>query len=328
MARVLHISGPPEAVLTQAKALVDALDSAQRPQVTLRVANRLFAEKSYRLESAYVARMSALGAPTEPVDFVRAPDAARAHINSWVARQTADRIKDLLPPGSISGETRLALVNAIYLLAEWAEPFRQEATRPRPFYAPGKPPRDVPTMRNVEHFKYGEAPGVKLLEMPYVGGDIAMTFVLPAEREGLGAIEQKLDAAQLAAWVAAMQMERVSVLLPKFTVDPPQPLKLSDELVRLGMPLAFDRGRADFTGIAAPPDPADRLVISEVFHKAFVRVDEKGTEAAAASATVMMRAGSAPMQPREFVADHPFLFFIRDTRSGLLLFMGRVVDPA
>jgi serpin B len=310
-------------------ALVDALGTAQRPQVTLRVANRLFAEKSYALEAPYVARMSALGAPTEPVDFRRAPGAARVHINSWVAQQTADRIKDLLPAGAINDQTRLALVNAIYLLADWAEPFRKEATRPRPFHAPGKAPREVPTMGQVAHFKYGEAPGVQLLEMPYVGGDIAMTFVLPTEREGLGAIEGRLDAAQLAAWVGAMKGERVSVALPKFTVDPSQPLKLSDELTRLGMPLAFDTGRADFTGIAAPPDPADRLVISEVFHKAFVKVDEKGTEAAAATAVVMMRAGSAAMQPpKQFVADHPFLFFIRDTRSGLVLFMGRVVDPA
>ena len=112
--------------------------------------------------------------------------------------------------------------------------------------------------------------------------------------------------------------------------DPPAPLALGRELSRLGMPLAFDRSRADFTGIAAPANPADRLVISEVFHKAFVSVDEKGTEAAAATAVVMMRAGSAMQAepPKEFVADHPFLFLIRDVRSGLVLFLGRVIDPA
>jgi serpin B len=170
---------------------------------------------------------------------------------------------------------------------------------------------------------------VQLLEKPYVGGDLAMVFVLPRERDGLSALEGKLDAAQLEAWVKAMDVQRVSVALPKFKVDPAQPLRLSEELTRLGMPLAFQRRRADFTGIADPPDPDDRLFIKEVFHKAFVRVDEKGTEAAAATASVMARAGGAPAMPvKEFRADHPFLFLIRDTRSGLVLFLGRVVDPS
>ena len=128
---------------------------------------------------------------------------------------------------------------------------------------------------------------------------------------------------------SALKPERVGVSLPKFTIDPPQAIALSDVLKGLGMVNAFARKLADFTGMAAPPDPADRLVISQVFHKAFVKVDEKGTEAAAATAILMERAGGPPpARPKEFTADHPFLFVIRDVRSGLILFLGRLVDPA
>ena len=185
-------------------------------------------------------------------------------------------------------------------------------------------------MHVVETMGYAEAPGLKVLDMPYAGGALRMTILLPDERGGLPALEERIDAAGLASWAAAARAQRVSVALPKFKIDPSQPIRLKDELTKLGMPLAFDRRRADFTGIAAPPHPDDRLLISEVFHKAFVSVDEKGTEAAAATAVMMMRATGMmqPQEPRPFVADHPFLFLIRDTRTGLVLFLGRVVDPA
>jgi serpin B len=328
MSRVLHLDGTPDTVLPQAAALLKSLDEA-RSKNTLRVANRLFAEKSYTFDGAYLARMAAFGAPTENVDFVRAAEAARGHINAWVAQQTADRIRDLLPSGSVTRDTRLALVNAVYLLASWAHPFQEAATRPEAFHVGGGAPRDVPTMHLTENYAYAELPGLKVLNMPYEGGQLAMTILLPSERNGLAALEQRIDAGQLATWISALKPERVAVSLPRFRVDPAQPLALSEELSRLGMPLAFDRRRADFTGIAAPPRAEDRLVVSEVFHKAFVNVDEKGTEAAAATAVVMMRAaGMRPQEPKAFVADHPFLFLIRDTKSGLVLFLGRVVDPA
>ena len=328
MSRVLHLDGTPDTVLPAASAMIKGLEDA-RGNNTLRIANRLFAEKSYAFERAYLDRMAAFGAPAERVDFRRAPEPARSGINVWVAQQTADKIKDLLPPGSVTTDTRLALVNAIYLLAAWQIPFSESATKAEAFYVGGAAPRDVPTMHLVETFGYAELPGVKLLNLPYAGGALMMTVLLPAERTGLTALEERLDAAQLATWVGAAKAERVSVALPKFKIDPAQPIKLSDELTKLGMPLAFDRRRADFTGIAAPPSPDDRLLISEVFHKAFVSVDEKGTEAAAATAVVMMRAAGMMRQdePKPFVVDHPFLFLIRDGRTGLVLFLGRVVDP-
>jgi len=205
---------------------------------------------------------------------------------------------------------------------------KRTATRPRPFHAPGGS-RDVPTMYQVETFGYAEAPGVQVLEMRYQGEELAMDILLPTAKDGLPALEQQVDAARLGTWLGALKPERLGVSLPKFTIDPPQAITLSDELKALGMVNAFERKLADFTGIAAPPDPADRLVISQVFHKAFVKVDEKGTEAAAATAIMMERAGGPPpAKPKEFTADHPFLFVIRDLRSGLILFLGRLVDPA
>jgi len=155
-----------------------------------------------------------------------------------------------------------------------------------------------------------------------------MLVLLPNETDGLEAVEKSVDGKKLDAIVESLKPQRVLVSLPKFEVSPPEPLSLGGELVELGMKDAFDRGSADFTGIANPPSPADRLFIAKVFHKAFVRVDEKGTEAAAATAVVMARAGAAPQKLVEFKADHPFLFLIRDNASGLVLFIGRVADPS
>jgi len=170
---------------------------------------------------------------------------------------------------------------------------------------------------------------LKALELPYEGGGLALLVVLPDAVDGLPAVEGSLDAGALEALVAGLAPARVHVAVPRFEVNPAAPLSLADALAALGLAVAFDRARADFTGIARPPDPADRLVLAEVFHKAFVRVDEEGTEAAAATAAAMVRAASAPAPPEaEFAADHPFLFFLRDVGSGLVLFAGRLVDPA
>src|SRR5262245_40487716 len=175
MTRVLHLRGTPDTVLPAAGALLKGLEAA-RGANTLRIANRLYAEKSYTFEQAYLDRMASFGAPTERVDFRRSFEAARGVINAWVAQQTADRIRDLIPPGALTVDTRLTLVNAIYLLAAWENPFSAGATRPAPFYASGgAAARDVPTMHQVETFGYADLPGLKVLEMPYEGGALAMT---------------------------------------------------------------------------------------------------------------------------------------------------------
>jgi serpin B len=182
-------------------------------------------------------------------------------------------------------------------------------------------------MRRTDHLPTAEVDGTQLVELPYVGGRFAMMFAVPGKKDGLPEVEKSLDAARFDRWVKALAPERVQLALPKFEVDPPESIALRDALLALGMKTPFDRKKADFTKIADPPRPDDRLFIGNVFHKAFVKVDEKGTEAAAATAVVMPRAGGAPQQPKQVTVDRPFLFFLRDRTSGMILFAGRVLDP-
>jgi serpin B len=243
----------------------------------------------------------------------------------WVEQQTEQRIKDLLPPGTIVADTRLVIVNAIYFLADWAEQFDKRSTSDAEFFVDGKAAKRVPTMHLQSRFKYAKADGATLLEMPYKGGTASMYVVLPDKRDGLPGLERALpDKLKTLQSKLADELEMVS--LPKFEIDPGEPLRLVKPLQTLGMKQAFDPSKADFTGIANPGDPNDRLVISDVLHKAFVKVDEKGTEAAAATA-VLMEAGGMPRKATPFTVDHPFLFLIVDRGSGLILFVGRVNDP-
>jgi len=328
MQNALRFEGPPDAMMRASGALAAALQDPSRP-VVFRIANRLFGEKTLPFEEAYLAATSdAFGAGLEPVDFKRAAEKARRLINGWVEEKTEKRIRDLVPPAGVSRETRLVLVNAIYFLGDWAEPFAKEATRPAPFSVSASEKKDVPTMHAVESFRFAARDGLKAVELPYKGGQMSMLLVLPDAVDGLPALESSLTATRLDGIVGSLASARVAVSLPKFEIDPPGAMGLSGVLSQLGMADAFSPAMADFTGIANPPDPRDRLSISEVFHKAFVKVDEKGTEAAAATAVVMDRAGAVMARPAEFKADHPFLFFIRDNASGLVLFMGRVADPS
>jgi serpin B len=328
MGRVLHLGGAPATVLPASGRMASALQDPARG-VVFRIANRLFGEKTYKLEPAFLeATQAAFGAALEPVDFKGAPEAGRLLINGWVEQKTEKRIRELVPRAAINPDTRLVLVNAIYFLGDWDEPFKKEATRPGPFSLSATLKKDVDTMHRVDTLRLSERSGLKAVELPYKGGAFSMLVLLPDAPEGLPALEASLDAKSLDEIARGLQPTRVSVSLPRFEIDPQGSIPLGDVLKAMGMTLAFDRARGDFTGIANPESPADRPIISNVFHKAFVRVDEKGTEAAAATAVVMERAGAAPMKVVEFKADHPFLFLIRDNASGLVLFLGRVADPS
>ena len=182
-------------------------------------------------------------------------------------------------------------------------------------------------MNRTDGFKIGQAGGATALELPYKGGEMSMVLVVPDKVDGLAALEKSLDVGSMNALLGSMKSELVWASIPKFEINPGESLALKELLSGLGMSEAFDRRKADFTGIANPAKAEDRLVISQVFHKGFIRVDEQGTEAAAATAVAQARAGAAPMKPREFKADRPFMFFIRDNASGLTLFMGRVTEP-
>jgi serpin B len=328
MRAVLHGEGEPVAAMTAWFALSRALTAPGRP-VTLGIANRMFGEKTLAIEESYRKRTEAMAAAeVERLDFVGAAEKARGTINAWVADKTEQRIKDLLPAGSVDSNTRLVLVNAIYFLADWASPFASDRTTPQPFTLADGKRASVAMMRQVGGFRLARVKGAAVLELPYEGRDLAMLVVLPdAKAAGTAAIEARLDVATLDGWRAALADQRVAVSLPRFTIDPASPMALSGALQALGMKAAFAPDAADFSGIVTPATPEQRLYLSEVFHKAFVKVDEKGTEAAAATAAVMRATGAAPAPPVEFMADRPFLFLIVDQASGLVLFMGRVTDP-
>lgn len=325
MARVLH-AGDPEALHASAAAALASWNDPERETYTLAVANRLFGERTLTFAPEFLALTGErYGAPLEPLDLLGDPEGSRVHINRWVEEQTRDRIADLIPPGALEGSA-LVLTNAIYFLADWQTPFSRSATRDAEFFADGARSVQVPTMHRTGEMRYAEADGVQILELPYQGGELAMTIVLPRERDGIGAVEARLDAAQLASWTGALQDRRVELALPKIRLEPAS-TSVAEVLRALGMPLAFTRD-ADFSGMAG--EPGD-LFLSDVFHKAFVAVDEKGTEAAAATAAVIALTSAAyppPDPPVAFHADHPFLFFIRDVRTGAILFMARVTNPA
>ncbi len=327
MKQVMHLSQSAEEVMETSGKLTTLLTDPSRP-VKFRIANRLFGEKTYDFDAGYMSLTErAYGAPLERVDFKSASEPARKLINGWVEKQTESRIKDLIPPTGVDTETRLVLVNAIYFLGDWAEPFDKGATRPSAFRLSATDTKDVPTMNRTDSYRIAARDGVTALELPYAGGSMSMIVLLPDAVDGLAAMESAMTEAKLNTLIGELRQERVWVSLPKFTISPALSLSLREDLMGLGMRSAFNRDRADFTGIANPPNKADRLYISQVFHKGFVRVDEKGTEAAAATAVSMARAGGKPAEPRSFKADHPFCFVIRDTASGLVLFLGRVLDP-
>jgi len=328
MKKALHLEGSPAEVMQASGTLTKTLQDPSRP-IKFRIANRLFGEKTYKFETPFLdATKAAYGAPLEAVDFKKGFEPARVRINGWVEEQTEKRIKDLLAPRSLNPDTRLVLVNAIYFLGDWQVPFDKEATRPSPFSVTASAKKDVATMHRQDRLRFVEKDGLKAVEIGYKGGNMSMLFVLPDQVDGIDALEKSFDSAKLEELASALKPQAVKVSLPRFEINPAESLSLGDKLQQMGMVLAFDPHGADFTGIGNPPSRDEKLYISKVFHKAFVRVDEKGTEAAAASATVMMRATALQMKVAEFNADHPFLFFIRDNATGMVLFTGRVSDPS
>jgi serpin B len=299
--------------------------------ITLTIANRLFAQKGYQFRQAFLALVKQnYGGAFEPLDFVTDASGATQHINQWVADQTHDRIRDLIPANALNKMTRLVLANALYLKAPWADSFSEKATRPEPFHVRGSTAVDVPTMNKEAHFGFAKRQGFIAASLPYVGNDLQFLVLLPDDVNGLRALESKLTESMLAECAKLETREEIDLHLPKFKFEPPT-IALADKLQALGMKSAFDvpRGSANFDGIT-PRKPNDYLYISNVFHKTFIAVDEKGTEAAAATAVVMIKAtamaGSKP-KPIEVKVDRPFLYAIQHIPSGVCLFLGRVTDP-
>ena len=299
------------------------LDREKKPAYELIVSNALWGQRGYPFRDSFTnLAQASYEAGLEQMDFARQPEPSRVRINDWVAEKTRQKIKDLIPPGCITPLTRLVLTNAIYFKSNWAQKFQKRATRDEAFrLAPGRSVR-APMMRQQKRHRYMESSLLQALELPYRFHDLSMVVLLPRKVAGLAAVEKALGAKALAGWLAQLRPVSVEVTLPKFKYT--SQFELAPTLKSMGMADAFS-GRADFSGMTT----AEKLFISNVIHKAFVAVDEEGTEAAAATAVIMRATGMIrqPERPKVFKADHPFLFLIRHRASGAILFVGRVADP-
>jgi len=297
--------------------------------ITLTMANRLFGQRGYAFREPFLKLVKDdYDAGLELLDFVKDAANARKHINTWVEEQTRQRIRNLIPTGALTNLTRLVLVNAIYLKAPWTYEFYESNTQRQPFHLGANNLISVPTMMSTRTVGYARRDGCTLLTIPYWGSELQFLILLPEQPEGLCALEKHLTAKQLAGG-ARLGLQEVTLYLPKFKLEPPL-MSLGLELQALGMKSAFDqpRGSANFDRIA-PRRPSDYLYISEIFHKTFLDLDERGTEAAAATAFTAelgSQMGERP-KPIEVRVDHPFLFAIQHCASGACLFLGRMSDP-
>ena len=296
--------------------------------IILNVANRLFGQSGYDFRAPFLALVKDnYAAPFEPLDFISNPSGAAKSINDWVEDQTRQRIRNLIPAGALTKLTRLVLVNAIYLKAPWAEPFQTSATKPGPFHLSGGKRVNVPLMTQTRELPYARGDGFSLLQLPYEDHQIAFLVLLPDKRDGLAALEAKLTSG-LQAGRVKWETRDVTLYLPRFKLEPPM-LPLGQKLKALGMKSAFNEPlrSANFERIA-PRRADDYLYLTEAFHKTFLSLDERGTEAAAATAIHMMTMGiHEPAKPVEVRVDHPFLFAVQHRPSGASLFLGRVTDP-
>jgi serpin B len=285
----------------------------------LNVVNAIWGQKDYSFLPAFLDVLSEnYGAGLRILDFIEETENSRVTINDWVSDQTEERIKDLIPQGVIDPSTRLVLTNAIYFNAAWQHPFSDGNTANGPFYLLDDGQVTVPMMKQTESFGYTEGEGYQAIELRYDGNELSMVILLP-DSEQFEAFEEALEAQRLDAIIKSLQYNPVTLTMPKFEFD--SEFSLKGTLSGMGMPIAFSGG-ADFSGITGTPD----LFIDEVLHKAFVSVDEEGTEAAAATAVIMKESGM-PGQPVEVTIDHPFIFLIRDIETGAILFVGRVLNP-
>jgi serpin B len=322
MAQVLHLPRG-KGLHPTLGALLKQANAGGKKTYQLSTANALWGQKGHRFRTEFLRLVARdYGGGLREVNFAE-PDAARRTINAWVEEQTRERIKDLIKPGMLNADTRLVLTNAIYFKGDWASQFKKDRTRPRPFHLAGGKTVPVPLMQQTASFGYLDGVTFQVLELPYAGRDLSMVVFLPRLAGALDDVERNLTPGMLGDYLKKLRKQKVEVYLPRFKLTEEYPLKTV--LVGLGMSLPFVRGKADFSGL----DGTRELFLSFVVHKAFVEVNETGTEAAAATGVGIAKsaAGPRPTTIPVFRADRPFVFLIRDKRSGSILFLGRLVNP-
>lgn len=284
----------------------------------LSTANALWTQEDYKFLTEYldVVEQYYMGEATD-LDFVEDPEESRETINNWVEERTNDKIQDLIPPGVIDAYTRLILTNAIYFKGDWAVQFDEKDTQEADFKVNSEKTVKAQMMSLYdESFNYTVTDTAQIIELPYKGDDLSMLILLPTE-DSLDSLEASISAENLNQWRSDLKETEIDVHMPKFKLE--KKYTLSDTLKEMGMPTAFSESEADFSGMNGRED----LHISSVIHQGFIEVNEKGTEAAAATGVVISTTSISPV----FNADHPFMFLIQDKETGNILFMGRVVDP-
>jgi len=292
------------------------LPDGEQEGFQLNIANSIWGQVDYAFLDEFLDLLALnYGAGMRIVDFIQQTEQARQQINAWVSDETEGRIEDLIPEGVLDAATTLVLANAIYFNAAWMEPFDEAATMDGIFHLLDGGQVTVPMMNQSERMRYAEGDGYQVVERAYVGGQMAMDIILPDAGE-FEAIEAAMDAAWLENVLASLEGQQVTLSMPRFEFE--SEVGLTEVLQAMGMPTAFGGG-ADFSGM----DGTRSLFISSVLHKAFIEVNEEGSEAAASTAVIMRKSNLA----YRFRADHPFLFLIRDNKTGSILFLGRVVDP-
>jgi len=321
MAAVLQLAPGPGTHAAFARLQARLNRAAAREGVELGVANALWMQQDYTFRDEFLGLVKGnYLAELNLADFREAAEDARIVINAWVSKRTNKRISDLLSAGSLDASTRLILVNAVYFKGDWQYPFDRRFTREAPFFPTRGQSVNVPMMNRKRNFRYAEDEAAQVLALPYAGEALSMLVLLPRAKDGLAELEAGLEIEKLNAWIGKLRNEEIVVSLPTFRVT--SRFSLAETLASMGMRKVFSR-MADFSGITGRKD----LFVSAVAHKAFVEVNEEGTEAAGATAVEMRMTAVRPSPPKVFRADHPFMFVIRDNASGSILFMGRVVNP-
>ncbi len=322
MADVLHFDLPQKRLHPAMGDLIARLNArGKEGDYELTIANALWGQKGYTfLEGFLEITRTNYGAGLKEVDFGKAAEDARKTINTWVEKETMDKIKDLIKPGILTPLTRLVLTNAIYFKGDWASQFDEQNTKDAPFHIGIDNTVQVPMMYQKAKFRYMETDKFQAIELLYINDELSMVVLLPKKIDGLSELENALDEDSLNKYLSNFRSREVRVYLPKFKVT--SEFGLGGVLASMGMPGVFSLPPADFSGMTGERD----LFISAVVHKAFVDVNEEGTEAAAATGVGMQI--TAVMPTSIFRADHPFLFLIRDTSSSAILFLGRLVEPA
>lgn len=286
----------------------------------LNIVNAIWGQKDFNFLPAFLDTLAEnYGAGLRVLDFVNETEKSRVTINDWVSDETEERIQDLIPQGQLDAATRLVLTNAIYFNAAWQYQFEESMTSNSPFHLLNGQDVTVPMMKQTESFGYTRGEGYQAVELQYDGGELSMVILLPDPGQ-YEAFEEQLTAEKINEIIGNVQYTQVDLAMPKFEFD--SEFKMKDTLSAMGMPIAFSFG-ADFSGMTGGKD----LYIDQVIHKAFVSVDEAGTEAAAATAVDMKLTGM-PAEPVKVTVDRPFIFFIRDIETGTILFVGRIMNPA